>query len=185
MNAPFSPAMPVTCAPWRMFTLNLASCSSQRPRIVSREPASNVNVRAQWQDRRLRHHELALLVFEDRVGRMLLGFEQDVRGADVRRAAGRRQAGRAAADDGDLERFSHRSAAPAAGRSGPSKSGRARGNSATLPGTAPGDSVRRRRPPTAIRRSPELMPAADLSAPFWYMKLATLPMAIVACSAPA
>src|SRR6185436_17861194 len=63
--------------------------------------------RAQRQDRRLRHHELAFLILVDRVGRVAGGFEQDVRDAELGRVPGGGETARPAADDRDLEDFSH------------------------------------------------------------------------------
>ena len=77
------------------------------PRTCSRVAAANDEGTAQRQDRRLRHHVLALLVLVDRVGGMALGFEQDVRDAELGRVRGGREPGRAGADDCDLVDVRH------------------------------------------------------------------------------
>ncbi len=62
---------------------------------------------AQRQHRRLGHHVLALLVFVDRVGGVLLGLEQHVRDAQLGRVRRGRQAARSGAYDGDLDGIGH------------------------------------------------------------------------------
>ncbi len=65
------------------------------------------NRRAQRQNARLVHHELAFLVPIDRVGQMIFGFEQHVRNAALGRARRSGQAAGARSDDSYLETFRH------------------------------------------------------------------------------
>ena len=73
---------------------------------------SEIHVRAQHELARGGHHMLALLIFVDRIGKVIGLFEQQVRQPQLRRPRGRAQPGRPRSDDRDAHALTQRSIPP-------------------------------------------------------------------------
>jgi hypothetical protein len=136
---------------------------------------------AQRQDLRLGHDVLALLVLVDRVRGLVGRLEQHVGDGELGAVRGGGQPRRARADDADLvppeldplieiRRHGHLTVLPRSASAARKPSGLNRSSFLTCAYT---------------RSSAALAERTDLSSPRFARKLSTLPIAIVACSAPA